>query len=252
MQQSDIVRAIEQNRLFLNIQPVVSTQTHRPVFYEALLRLRTDDGVIVPAADFIEIAEQQNYVYDIDEHALRLAIGLLERHRAFDLAINISSLTTADFAWVRMLDELTTERRQLTRRLLVEITETAAIADMSRTLLFVDALRDFGCRVSVDDFGAGHTNFTNLTLLAPNIVKIDRSYVANYENANARSFIEAVVELGQTLHFETVAEGVETEQCAQAVTDLGVTYLQGFLFGEAQEPDVALAPALVNSDQDRS
>lgn len=241
MEQSDIARAIDRNQLFLALQPVVSTQSLRPVFYEALLRLRTDDGTVIPAVDFIAVAEQQNYIFDIDQHALRLAIELLERHRAFDLALNISSLTTADFTWVRMLDELTSDRRSLTNRLIVEITETAAIVDMGRTLLFVDALRDFGCRISIDDFGAGHTNFTNLNLLAPNIVKIDRSYVAKQAEPNARTFIEAIVDLGQTLKFETVAEGVETEESAVALTALGVTYLQGFLFGEPLVADAAFA-----------
>lgn len=241
MNKNDVAKAIAQDRLFLRLQPVVSTQTHRPVFYEALLRLRTDKGEIVPAAEFIVTAEKNNCIHDIDRRALQLAINLMEQHRAIDLAINISSLTTADFMWVRMLDELAPDRR-LTQRLIVEITETAAIADINRTLAFVDSLRDLGCRIAVDDYGAGHTNFTNLSLIAPHIVKIDHSYAARYAEPNARAFIEGVIELSQALRFETVAEGVETEAGAQALTDLGVTYLQGYLFGEPRDAHAALAP----------
>lgn len=240
MNKNDVARAIGQDRLFLRLQPIVSTQTHRAVFYEALLRLRTDTDEVVPAAEFVASAEQHNCIHDIDRCALQLAIRLMEHHPNFTLAINISSLTTADFTWVRMLDQLAADRR-LTQRLIVEITETAAIADINRTLAFVDALRDLGCRIAIDDYGAGHTNFTNLNLIAPHIVKIDHSYVARHAEPNARAFIEGVVDLGKTLRFETVAEGVETEAGAQALTLLGVTYLQGYLFGEPSDPDAALA-----------
>lgn len=238
MNKKDVARAIDEDRLFLLLQPVVSTQTHRPVFFEALLRLRSDSGIAL-ASDFIQHAERDNFVQEIDRRALQLAIQVLERHRAFDLSINISSLTTGDFAWVQMLDELSPDRR-MAHRLIVEITETAAIADIDRTLAFVDALRDMGCRIAIDDYGAGHTNFTNLNLIAPHIVKIDQSFVARHDDPNARAFIEAVVDLGKTLHFETVAEGVETEAAALAVTALGVTYLQGYLFGAPDDPAQAL------------
>jgi EAL domain-containing protein (putative c-di-GMP-specific phosphodiesterase class I) len=248
MNKHDVVHAIDQNRLSLFLQPVVSTQTHRPVFYEALMRMHTEAGEIKPAADFVVGAEEQNYIHEIDCRALQLAIQLLEQHRAFDLSVNISSLTTADFTWIRMLDELAPDRR-MAHRLIVEITETAAIHDINRTLAFVDALRDFGCRIAIDDYGAGHTNFTNLNLIAPNIVKIDQSYIARHAEPNARAFIEAVVDLGQTLSFETVAEGVETEASAVALTEMGATYLQGYLFGAPEVPQTALSGI---ADQERS
>ncbi|MDO9384013.1 MAG: EAL domain-containing protein [Hyphomicrobiaceae bacterium] len=248
MNKHDVVHAIDQDRLSLVLQPVVSTQTHRPVFYEALLRMRTDTGEVKAAADFVAAAEEQNYIHEIDRRALQLAIQLLEQHRAFDLSVNISGLTTADFTWIRMLDELTPDRR-MAHRLIVEITETAAIVDINRTLAFVDALRDFGCRIAIDDYGAGHTNFTNLSLIAPNIVKIDQSYVARHAEADARAFIEGVIDLSQTLGFETVAEGVETEASAVGLTEMGATYLQGYLFGAPDVPEVALRGMV---DHDRS
>jgi EAL domain-containing protein (putative c-di-GMP-specific phosphodiesterase class I) len=240
MKKHDVLAAIDQDRLFLLLQPIVSTQTHRPVFYEALLRLRTDEGV-VKAGDFIETAEQQQYVHTVDRRALELAIQLMERHSGFDLAMNISSLTTSDFAWVRSLDELTSDRRGLASRLIVEITETAAIQDIGRTQFFIDSLKDLGCRIAIDDYGAGHTNFTTLKAFAPHLVKIDRSYAGTATKPASQAFVAAVVDLSQRLGFETVAEGVEDEDCARALTDLGTTYLQGFLFGGPQEPVTALS-----------
>jgi EAL domain-containing protein (putative c-di-GMP-specific phosphodiesterase class I) len=242
MQDDEIRSALSQSRLHLVLQPVVGALTFRPAFYEALLRWRLPDGTVRPAQEFIERAEGANMVQDVDRHALQLAIAELERWPAFDLALNISSITTSDFAWLAELGNLTAHRPGLLRRLIVEITETAAITDIDRTLTFVDALKDLGCRVAIDDFGAGYTNFTNLNLLAPDIVKIDRSYTAKvWSDPNQATFVGAVVDLSQTLSFETVAEGVETEDAAQALTKLGVTYLQGFLFGAPHLPQDALA-----------
>lgn len=241
MDKDEILLAIEHDRLFLLLQPIVTTLTRRKIFHEGLLRLRTQTGDIVAASDFIIDAERHNIVRDVDRRALQLAILALEKHRGFDIAVNISSLTTADFSWVQSLDELTLDRRGVVRRLIVEITETAAIEDMNRTLSFIDSLKDLGARVAIDDYGAGHTNFTNLNLFAPDIVKIDSSYVQRYREPNARKFLEALVDLSQTLAFETVAEGVETEACAQAMSGLGITYMQGYLFGQPALPEQSLA-----------
>lgn len=243
MKKHDVLAAIDENRLFLVLQPVVSTLTHRPVFYEALLRLRAGAAVI-PASDFIGPAESQNCIDAVDRRALELAIQLMERHPAFELAMNISSLTTSDFDWVRSLDGLTADRRGLASRLIVEITETAAIEDIGRTQLFIDSLKDLGCRIAIDDYGAGHTNFTTLKAFAPDIVKIDRLHAhAVKKGAASYDFVEAVIEMSRHLGFETVAEGVETESAARVLTGLGVTYLQGFLFGAPDEPGKVLSAA---------
>ena len=156
--------------------------------------------------------------------------------------MNISSLTTSDFAWATDLAALTSGQDELSRRLIVEITETCAISDINRTLAFVDALRELGCRIAIDDYGAGHTGFTNLNLLAPDIVKIDRAIARQIKKPTAWSFVEAIVELSHTLNFESVAEGIESEAEARALADLGVTYLQGYYFGEPQSPQLAVVP----------
>lgn len=240
MNKTDVLAAIDDNRLYLTLQPVVSASSLHPVFYEALLRMRTPEGDIVPPLDFIGDAERDDYVHRVDRRTLELAIALLETHRAFDISLNISTLTTVDYDWVRMLDELTADRRSLTNRIIVEITETAAITDLDRTIAFIDAFRELGCRLAIDDYGAGHSTKLNLNLLSPNVVKIDRSYVVGYKDQANREFLENLLARSQALGFETVAEGVETEECAEAMVALGVTYMQGFLFGEPELPEAAL------------
>lgn len=240
MNKSDVLAAIDDNRMFLAIQPVVSASSLHPVFYEALLRMRAPDGTVVSPDEFIGDAEKDDYVHRVDRRTLELAIALLEKHRGFDLSINISALTTADYHWVRMLDELADDRRSVTNRMIVEITETAAVADLNTTIAFIDSFKEFGCKFAIDDYGAGHSQSLDLNLLSPNIVKIDRSYVTGHAEPKNRKFLEGLLAVSQARGFETVAEGVETEACAEAMIALGVTYMQGFLFGEPQLPETAL------------
>ena len=101
-------------------------------------------------------------------------------------------------------------RRQLLERLTVEITETTAIHDLDQTMAFVDALKEFGCKVAIDDFGAGYTSFRNLRCLAVDKVKIDGSFIQNLASDPAnRVFVETLVSLARAFRLETVAEWVQ-------------------------------------------
>lgn len=241
MTDTEIESALRRGQLSLVLQPIVGSLSFRPAFYEALLRLQMPDGSIRRAQDFIGPAERSGLVGALDSRALELAIALLSDHPAFELALNISSLTTSDFNWIRQLDTLTLGSRGHLRRLIVEITETAAITDIDRTLTFIDTLREMGCRIAVDDFGAGHTSRSMLLRIAPDIVKIDGKFAAGASMpGQQRDFFEGVVALSREMHFETVGEGIESEATAQAIADLGVTYMQGYFFGSPDNPVAAL------------
>jgi EAL domain-containing protein (putative c-di-GMP-specific phosphodiesterase class I) len=127
---------------------------------------------------------------------------------------------------------MTGGRRQLTERLTIEITETAAIHDLDLSINFVDTLKELGCKVAIDDFGAGYTSFKNLKLLNVDMVKIDGSFVKNLiEEPSNRVFIKTLVEIAATFELETVAEWVSDEATAKVIEECGITYMQGFLFG---------------------
>ncbi len=102
------------------------------------------------------------------------------------MALNVSGLTPSNHDWLVRLHRLTGGRRALTERLVVEITETAAISDIDHTIAFVDALKELGCKTAIDDFGAGYTSFKNLKLLNVDMVKIDGAFVKNLATDAAR------------------------------------------------------------------
>jgi EAL domain-containing protein (putative c-di-GMP-specific phosphodiesterase class I) len=194
--------------------------------------MRRPDGLIVSAGEFIAISEQLGMSRLIDRRTLELSIDVLKQFPDIRLSVNVSGLTASDHEWLVMLHRLTGGRRALTERLTIEITETAAIHDLDLTINFVDTLKELGCRVAIDDFGAGYTSFKNLKILDVDMVKIDGSFVKNLlEEPTNRVFIKTLVELAQTFGLDTVAEWVADEETARICAECGISHMQGYYFG---------------------
>lgn len=229
----EVISALEQNRMLLALQPIVETRTRKPAFYECLLRMQRPDGSIVSAGEFIPLAEQLGLSRFIDRRVLELAVDFAKAHPDLHLSINVSGHTSSDHEWLVALHRLTAGRRQITERLTIEITETAAIHDLDVSIAFVDTLKELGCRVAIDDFGAGYTSFKNLKTLNVDMVKIDGSFIRNLTTEpDNQVFIKTLVEIAETFNLETVAEWVGDEETAQMMARAGITHQQGFYFGK--------------------
>jgi len=167
--------------------------------------------------------------------ALELAVEELSAYPELSLAVNVSGHTTSDRNWLRTLGTLVRGIPEVARRLTVEITETVALQDIDETARFVRKLRDLGCRVSLDDFGAGYTSFRNLKALEVDCVKIDGSFVRGLsENVDNQLFVRTLLGLAEGLGLVTVAECVETAPEAALLTRRGVRFLQGWHFGKPE------------------
>ena len=229
----DVISALDQSRMMLALQPIVSSATHKPALYECLLRMQKPDGTIVSAGDFIEVAEQLGLSRLIDRRTLELSVALAKQHPDIHLSVNVSGLTCSDHDWLVALHRLTGGQRSVTKRLMIEITETTAIQDLDQSIAFVDTLKELGCRTAIDDFGAGYTSFRNLKHLAVDMVKIDGAFVKNLtQDASDRVFIRMMVELARNFGMETVAEWVIDQATADICASSGITYLQGFHFAK--------------------
>ena len=228
----EVLSALDEGRMYLVLQPMVSAKTGAHDIYECLLRMARPDGSTISAGDFIPVAEQLGLSRLIDRRALELSVGLLRKHPDLVLSLNVSSLTAGDHDWIVTLHKLTGGRADLTKRMIVEITETAAIHDIDQTIAFVDTLKELGCRVAIDDFGAGYTSFKNLKVLHADMVKIDGAFVKDVlRDTGDQVFIKTMIELANTFGMETVAEWVGDEETAEYLRKMGVTYLQGFHYG---------------------
>lgn len=229
----EVITALDQNRMLLVLQPLVDSKTGKPALYECLLRMEKPDGTTVSAGEFINVAEQLGLSRLIDRRTLELAVQLLRKHPELRLSLNVSSQTASDHEWVVSLHRLTGGQKDITNRLTIEITETSVIHDLDQTVAFVDTLRELGCRVAIDDFGAGYTSFKNLKVLNVDMVKIDGAFVKDLsKDSTGEVFIKTMVEIARTFSMETVAEWVGDQETADFLAEAGITYLQGFHYGQ--------------------
>jgi diguanylate cyclase (GGDEF)-like protein len=228
----EIVRALNDRRMILALQPIVTSRSHEPELYECLLRMKRLDGSIASASEFIPVAEQFGLARLVDHRALELAIELLRSMPNIKLALNVSAATATDPQWLEGLEAFLRKGQGLAERLTIEITETAAISDIEETAKFVAALKGLGCRVALDDFGAGYTSFRNLRLLGVDMVKIDGSFIQNLGNrAEDELFVRTLIGLAKSFGITTVGEWVGDEKTAKMLENAGVAYMQGYFFG---------------------
>jgi diguanylate cyclase (GGDEF)-like protein/PAS domain S-box-containing protein len=234
-----IHRALADGDFELHAQPIVALAEHdgeRPPTFELLLRMRGDDGELVPPAAFLHIAERFDIIGDIDRWVLGEAVALLRREHAdgrdVSLSVNLSGRTIGDAAFSAWLEHLLIHTPVPDGRLIVEITETAAIVNLERARALAATLRRLGCRLALDDFGAGFASFTYLKHLHFDILKIDGEFVRGLrDNATDRLVAEAVVAIARGLGTPSLAEFVTDADLLDDVRALGVDFAQGFHLG---------------------
>jgi EAL domain-containing protein (putative c-di-GMP-specific phosphodiesterase class I) len=237
-----IEKALRQGRLLFAFQPIICVATGEIDYFECLLRLREENGAILAGGEFIAALEAQGTIGMIDRHVFEMALGELARHPRIKLGFNISGLTACDRIWLRHLVSALRRLPDMASRLVVEITETAALGDLEESARFVDTVRAAGCRVALDDFGAGHTTLRHLDHLAIDAVKLDGSLVRLVETSPAhRGVLRHLVGLARSIGFSLVAEGVESAREAELLRAEGIGYLQGYHFGRPTVERVWLA-----------
>jgi EAL domain-containing protein (putative c-di-GMP-specific phosphodiesterase class I) len=149
-------------------------------------------------------------------------------------SVNVSPASTTDPNWWNGLAGMLNAHAGVGERLIIEITETAVIRDIDEARGFVTRVKDLGCKIALDDFGAGYTSFRNLRKLGVDIVKIDGAFIHNIgRSEDDRAFAHTLIDLAHRLGLKTVAEGVKDEQAAELLRGWGCDYLQGELVGLA-------------------
>jgi diguanylate cyclase (GGDEF)-like protein len=232
---AEIVTCLKEERFKLAFQPIVSAQTRDIVMHEALLRMAEGSGSeLIAASHLVPIAEQLGLVRLVDRSVTQLILQTLHQYPSARLSMNISGTTAMDPRWHNQLLETISDSKLAENRLIVEITETVAINDLASTRRFVEQLREAGCGVAIDDFGAGFTSFKNLRELPISMVKIDGAYCRNLAGNRENAFIvRNLIDLGRNFNLTTVAEWIETEEDAELLKSWGIDYLQGNLISEA-------------------
>jgi diguanylate cyclase (GGDEF)-like protein len=230
----EIVAALNDRRIFLAYETVVTATARQPAFYECLMRIRRADGTLISAGDIVPVAERLGLVRLLDHRVLELVVDELIAAPQLQASLNVSPASTTDPDWWAGLGSLLRAHGGVANRLTVEITESAAIQDIDETRGFVARVKDLGCRIAIDDFGAGYTSFRNLRKLGVDIVKIDGAFVVDImRSEDDRAFVRTLIDLAKRLKLATVAEWVQSEEAARTLEAWGCDYLQGALVGLA-------------------
>jgi EAL domain-containing protein (putative c-di-GMP-specific phosphodiesterase class I) len=241
---AETFRSVVKSREFqVHYQPIVQLDSRAVHHFEALARFNANNG----PADAIRMAEELDLIESFD---LAVAEKVLKRMRQsgaglLKMAVNVSGASLGDDSYVENLLRMTAGATAERRRLIVEVTETAALADIEAANRRLAALREAGIRVCIDDFGAGSTSYDYLRKLSVDAVKIDGGLVRDVESDDrSKTLLRSIVELCRSMNLETIAEMIETEALATELKTLGVDYGQGWLFGRAEaEPRTQLASA---------
>jgi diguanylate cyclase (GGDEF)-like protein/PAS domain S-box-containing protein len=236
----EIEYAINHDGFELLAQPIVSLTDNRPARYELLLRMRDRQGNVIQPGAFLYIAERLGLNGDIDRWVTRRAIDTLAEQRALgrdmQFEINLCGRTIGDEGLLELINRQLHETGVPPDRLIFEVTETAAVAHVSRAGAFIRSLADRGCKFALDDFGAGLGSFYYLKHLPFDYLKIDGEFIANCaHNKTDRTLISAVVQIARDMGKHTIAECVPDYDSVKLLADLGVDYGQGFHLGRPAE-----------------
>ncbi len=251
---TEIVDCLRDGLFKLAFQPVFSAKTGQVVMHEALLRMADTTGSLITAGHLVPIAERLGLIRLIDRAVLQLAVQTLQTYQDARLSINISATTVNDPRWNNQLLDIIGATPGLANRLVIEITETAALGSVSTSHDFVVALRNLGCGVALDDFGAGYTSYRNLKELPISLIKLDGSFCCNLaEGGENATLVQSMVQLAHAFGHKVVAEWVDTASDAEILAGFGVDYLQGNMLGEAsiiapwtQQQDTAVQQDIPN------
>jgi diguanylate cyclase (GGDEF)-like protein/PAS domain S-box-containing protein len=239
-----IKRALEDESFILYCQPIARVDTGVISQYELLLRMQDEAGRIIPANAFLSTAERFDLIQAIDRWVIGKAIALIAEHRDHGhdliLEVNISAKSIGNNDLPRMIESLLAETDIDPQRLVLEITETTAIANMDEAVDFATRLSRLGCGFALDDFGRGFGSFYYLKHLPLNYLKIDGDFVRNLaHNLIDQQVVKAVIQVAQALGYKTIAEFVGDDATVLALKHYGVDFMQGYHVGRPR----ALNPA---------
>ena len=244
--EQDLRRAIDADELSVDFQPVVSLRTGRIVGLEALARWESAEHGKVPPGEFVAVAERAGLISSLGWRVLHRATGHMADWRARGLvdddvtvAVNVAAPQLVDPLFVTMVRETLREQGLPASGLVLEVTESAVMADLESSEVTLRQLRELGVRVAIDDFGTGHSSLARLRGLEAAVLKLDRSFIVDLDvEPSSVEMVQSVVRLAHALGKHLVAEGVELPSQLFLLRQLGADAAQGYHLARPQ-PAVA-------------
>jgi len=224
--------ALENGDINPVFQPICDIQSGKPVAYEVLARMMHND-TIIPAKEFITIAEELGLTRDVDLHIIEKALKLAPKTQTLFLNVGLSSFN--DRRFVARLHRLLQRACDQGQPITIEITERDIVPLSAELLKDITSLREMGCKLALDDFGSGYSTYHFLNFFKPDFIKIEGTFVQGMTHSPSdRRIVEHIHELAHSFGMQTIAENIEDELTLSALREIGINSGQGVYFGSPQ------------------
>ena len=244
--------AISNNSILFNLQPQFDMD-HKLRGFEALARIKDENGSMISPADFIPVAEKTGLVDRIDMRIFELGVGFIETvskecDTDITLSFNISVRHLMKNSFVEDIKRVLSEHNVDPGIIEIEITESIMIDSAEKALQRIDEIKGLGLKVAIDDFGTGYSSLSYLNSLPSDILKIDKSFIDNMNlSDSSRQYVAMIISIGHILDLKVISEGVETSDQVEALKKIGCDYIQGYVWGRPMPPEEAAALVLKNN-----
>lgn len=235
-----ITEALENENFVLYAQAIepIKPNVEIPPNYEILIRMRESSGNIVPPSAFLPAAERYNLMPMIDRYVIENTLQILEtiskQNKKVHLSVNLSGQSLNDDEFHDFLDTVLDRYNVDPAWLMLEITETATIANFSKATKLITAMKARGCQFALDDFGSGLSSFSYLKNIPVDFIKIDGSFVRDIVNDETDfAFVRSITQIASIMGLQTIAEYVENKRIASKLEAIGVDYIQGYYISRA-------------------
>jgi EAL domain-containing protein (putative c-di-GMP-specific phosphodiesterase class I) len=240
----DLERALERREFVLHYQPIVDLATGAMNGVEALLRWRTSSRRLILPGEFVSLAEETGLIVPLGEWVLETACREARRwdeeapDAGLSVSVNVSGRQVAEPGFVEVVAAALRRSGVAPDRLVLEFTENVLIEDSAQSAATLSQLKGLGVRLAIDDFGTGFSSLGYLRRFPIDVLKIDGSFIASLSGGQEqRAVVNAILRLGETLHLETVAEGIEEAGQVADLRSMGATFGQGHFFARAVPAD---------------
>ncbi len=239
-----IRNALEQDKIFYHLQPQYDID-HKLRGFEALARMRDDDGSYISPVDFIPVAEKTGLVDRIDMKVYEMAVDFIakviaETGRHITISVNVSVRHLMKNNFIEEIRRVLEERNVSADHIEIEITESIMIDSAEKALERIEQLKAMGMKVAIDDFGTGYSSLSYLNSFPSDLLKIDKSFIDKMNlSDSSRQYVAMIISIGHTLDLKVISEGVESADQVDVLRDIGCDYIQGYVWGKPMPPEEA-------------
>ena len=223
--------AFVKDNIEVYFQPLINNKTLKVDKYECLVRLIDEDGKVVAPFFFLDISKRSNQYTKLTKIVIEKSFKKFE-HLPFEFSVNISYEDIEDPLFIIFIKEMI-EKYNVAQKVVFEILEDENVKNYSLLISFIDEIKSLGCKVAIDDFGSGYSNFEHLLKMNVDYLKIDASLIKNIAtDENSYKITKTIVEFAKNLNLQTIAEYVENKEIFELTKELGVDFSQGYYFSE--------------------